>query len=375
MTSEKDQPDPDGCVNGESAKKAGRRSSSDAARQAGRRRFLQIAGAVSLAGLAADAGAPPAFARGASPVSPILGGPLTSLPLARAGRARHEGSWDRKHNNADFRAVAPGETLTLLDTAGAGVIHRFWITMDATPALRLGAILRMYWDGEESPSVEAPIGLFFGVGFGEERQYISLPMNETSGGYNCYWPMPFRRSARWTLTNTTDKPINSFYYNIDFTALDTLPDDLLYFHATHNEENPTTPGINYTVLQAKGRGHYVGTALFMRPASGNGLGFLEGNEMVTIDGEPEPSIIGTGTEDYFCSGWYFNRGEYGAPYHGCVIKEADTGRISAYRWHIEDAIPFKRSIAFTIEHGNRDDTPAIYSSVAYWYQNEPHSAA
>src|SRR3954453_3552334 len=170
-----------------------------------------------------------------------LGSPLAGLALPREGTTKHEGSWDRKGGNGDARRVAPGETLTLLDYKGAGIIRRFWVTIAPRSEMTIHrqAILRMYWDGEETPSVEAPVGDFFGVGFGEQHDYISLPLNETSGGYNCYWPMPFHKSARWTITNLSSRAIDAFYYNIDFTGYDRLPKDLLHFHAQWHRENPT----------------------------------------------------------------------------------------------------------------------------------------
>jgi hypothetical protein len=299
--------------------------------------------------------------------------PLSSLANPRAGRAMHEGSWDRKRLNDDALHLKPGQTVTLFTHEGAGCVHRFWVTIAPREdvSVESQAILRMYWDGDKNPSVECPIGAFFGVGFGEQKDYISLPLNETSGGYNCFWPMPFHRSARWTLTNGSDKRIDSFYYNIDYTALDSLPANTRHFHAQFRRENPTTPGRNYTILETAGAGHYVGTALFM---AGKALFFLEGNEMVYIDGGTTPAIEGTGTEDYFCSGWYFDRGEYSAPYHGLVIKDEKRSRISAYRWHIEDAIPFTKSIRFTIEHGTGNSVSADYSSVAYYYLAGPSPA-
>jgi hypothetical protein len=300
--------------------------------------------------------------------------PLSGLAEPREGVAMHEGSWDRKHQNDDALHVKAGETVTLFSHAGAGCVHRLWVTIapreDA--AILSQVILRMYWDGDEYPSVECPIGAFFGVGFGEQKDYISMPLDETSGGYNCYWPMPFHRSARWTLTNGAAKPIDSFYYNIDYTALDSVPQDTRCFHAQFRRENPTEPGRNYTILDTVGEGHYVGTALFM--AGRGGLYFLEGNEMVYVDGAATPSIEGTGTEDYFCSGWYFDRGTYSAPYHGVIIKDEKRSRISAYRWHIEDAIPFRKSIRFTIEHGTGNAVTADYSSVAYYYLAGPSPA-
>lgn len=303
-------------------------------------------------------------------------GTLGSLMLPREGTARHEGSWDRRGGNGDARAVKPGETLTLLDVKGAGVIRRFWVTIAPRSEMTIHrqAILRMYWDDSPTPSVEAPIGDFFGVGFGEQKDYISLPLNETSGGYNCYWPMPFHKSARWTITNLSKKTIDAFYYNIDYTAYRKLPGKLLNFHATWRRENPTTKKKNYTILDATGEGHFCGTALFMQNRRGRGFGFLEGDENIFLDSEEKPSIIGTGTEDYFSSGWYFDRGLYSAPYHGVTILDPTVARVSAYRWHIEDAMHFSRSIRVTIEHGNENDTECDYSSVAYYYMKGAHPA-
>ncbi|MGO9994711.1 MAG: glycoside hydrolase family 172 protein [Steroidobacteraceae bacterium] len=308
---------------------------------------------------------------GASPaLSGAFSSPLSNLADPRPGTAMHEGSWDRQHQNNDSRSLKPGEVLTIFQHQGAGVVHRLWITISPRTDVSLlsQVILRMYWDGDEYPSVETPIGAFFGVGFGEQKDYISLPLNETSGGYNCYWPMPFHKSARWTLTNGSGKELGAFFYNIDYTALKSLPADVRHFHAQFRRENPTTPAKNYTILETTGAGHYVGTALFM---SGRSLGFLEGNEMVYVDGSTKPTIEGTGTEDYFSSGWYFDRGPYSAPYHGLVIREEHPARVSAYRWHIEDAIPFTKSIRFTIEHGAQNTEPADYSSVAYYYLAGP----
>jgi hypothetical protein len=299
--------------------------------------------------------------------------PLSGIASPREGKAMHEGSWDRKHLNDDALHVKPGQTVTLFTHEGTGCVHRFWVTIAPREDVSVlsQAILRMYWDGDTNPSVEVPIGAFFGVGFGEQKDFISMPLDETSGGYNCYWPMPFHKSARWTLTNGANRPIDSFYYNIDYTALDSMPADTREFHAQFRRENPTTPGVNYTILETEGAGHYVGTALFM---AGRALYFLEGNEMVYVDGETTPSIEGTGTEDYFSSGWYFDRGVYSAPYHGVIIKDEARSRVSAYRWHIEDAIPFTKSIRFTIEHGTGNAVTADYSSVAYYYMAGPSPA-
>jgi D-arabinan exo alpha-(1,3)/(1,5)-arabinofuranosidase (non-reducing end) len=313
-------------------------------------------------------------------------GDLASVILPRRGRAMSSTSADPSGGNLDFRIVPPGGSITILDYRGAGIVRRFHMTLFprdsfAAPELARAThrqlILRMYWDGEKNPSVESPVGDFFGVGFGEQRDYVSLPLSVTSGGYNCYWPMPFRRAARWTLTNLSGAGILAFW-NIDFTAERALPKDVLHFHVQWRRENPTTAGRSYTVLEASGRGHFVGVALFMRGISEVGslaapLAFLEGDEQIVVDGAATPAVAGTGTEDYFNGGWYFERGPFSSPYAGAVIRDEATARVSAYRWHIEDAVPFRSSIRVTIEHGAMNDAPADYSSVAYFYQREPHA--
>ncbi|MGQ0560529.1 MAG: DUF2961 domain-containing protein [Gemmatimonadota bacterium] len=303
-------------------------------------------------------------------------GALGDLHRAREGGLAHYSSADSTGGNADFRVIAPGQTLLLVDHDGPGIVRRWWITISPRRDVEIlrGLIVRCYWDGEQTPSVEVPVADFFGMGFGEWKDFISLPVNMTSGGYNSYWPMPFRRSARITVENTSDQTIQSFYYNIDIRTFDRVPDDALYFHAQYRQVR-TRAGEPVTILAAEGRGHYVGTLLSMQPERGNHLGYLEGDERIFIDGETRPSIIGTGTEDYFSSGWYYDTGEYSAPYHGVTIKDEERGRISTYRWHIEDPIPFRKRMRFEIEHGGTNDMPGVeYASVAFWYQTHPHAA-
>jgi len=303
------------------------------------------------------------------------GAPLDALTRPQPGRVAHYSSRDTTGGNADFRTIAPGETLTLLDHRGAGIIRRWWVTIAPRNDRRLQRqlIVRCWWDDESTPSVEVPISDFFGVGFGEWRQYTSAAMNMTSGGYDSYWPMPFHRHARLTVENRSAVPVGAFYYNIDIETADSLPDSTLYFHAQFRRAT-TVAGQPVTVLDADGRGQYVGTVLSMQPLHGRRLWFLEGDERVFVDGEHSPNIIGTGTEDYFSSGWYFDTGPYSSLYHGLTVKDSLTGRISAYRWHIPDPIPFTRHLRFEIEHGGTNDAPGTdYSSVAFWYQTHPHS--
>lgn len=303
-------------------------------------------------------------------------GSLEGLIHPRNGGLAHYSSYDRTMKNEDALRIAPGETVTLMDHKGAGIVRRWWITIAPrnNVAIQRNLIIRAFWDDEKEPSVEVPVSDFFGMGFGEWRDYVSLPLNMTSGGYNSYWPMPFAQRGRITIENRSSVLIERFYYNIDVETSPAATSDLLYFHAQFRRAT-TERGKPVAILEATGRGHYAGTVLSMQARVGRMLWYLEGNERIFIDGEAAPSIIGTGTEDYFSSGWYFDTGHYSAPYHGAPIVEPQTGRISAYRWHIEDPIPFKRSLKFTIEHGGTNDTSGVdYASVAYWYQTHPHAA-
>lgn len=302
------------------------------------------------------------------------GGPLGDLYRAREGGLVHYSSVDPTGGNNDWRPIAPGESLTLVDHEGAGVVRRWWITIAPRNhrEIQRQLIVRCFWDREAEPSVEVPVADFFGMGFGEWKDYISLPINMTSGGYNVYWPMPFREHARIEVVNTGSEPVTLFYYNVDIRTYDTLPDDALHFHAQYRQTR-TVEGEPVTILHTTGRGHYVGTLISVQPEQGSSLSYLEGDEMIYIDGEETPSIIGTGTEDYFSSGWYYDTGEYSAPYHGVTIKDTEKGRINTYRWHIEDPIPFERELLFEIEHGGTNSTPGVeYASVAFWYQTHPH---
>ena len=160
-------------------------------------------------------------------------GALDALTVPRATRLAHYSSRDTTGGNADFRRIAPGETLTLLDHRGAGVVRRWWITIAPRnhPAIQRQLVVRCWWDDEPEPSVEVPVSDFFGVGFGEWRQFTSLPLNMTSGGYNAYWAMPFRRRARITVENRSAVTVDAFYYNVAIETRDRLADSTLYFHA------------------------------------------------------------------------------------------------------------------------------------------------
>jgi hypothetical protein len=311
-----------------------------------------------------------------TPLGAQTAGALDALTQPRPARVAHYSSRDTTGGNDDFRRIPPGATLTLVDHRGAGIVRRWWVTIAPrnNVAVQRQLVVRCWWDDEPEPSVEVPVSDFFGVGFGEWRQFTSAPMNMTSGGYDTYWAMPFRRHARITVENRSTVAVDAFYYNVDVETREALPDSALYFHAQFRRVT-TERGTPVTVLEADGRGQYVGTVLSMQPRRGRTLGYLEGDERVFVDGEAAPSVIGTGTEDYFSSGWYFDTGPYSSLYHGLTIKDSLSGRVSAYRWHIQDPIPFARALRFTIEHGGTNDAPNTdYSSVAFWYQTHPHRA-
>ncbi len=294
------------------------------------------------------------------------------LPMLKESRLRQISSHDTSGGNSDFVAIAAGATAEIARMEGPGVIVGIWCTVASPdPYFLRRTLLRMYWDGETAPSVDVPLGDFFGTGF-QYKQYITPYTGMSSGGYYCYFPMPFAKSARIEVVNETGEEINSFYYHIDYQQLSRpLGGDVAYFHATWHREPRTDPRAVYTLLNAKGRGHLVGVNMSMQSYN-NDMQYLEGDELVYVDGEKLPSIAGTGTEDYFNGGWYFNKGEFAAPYHGLILKDDSLQRIAAYRFHIQDAIPFTTSLRFAIEHGDRNTEIADYSSTAYWYQLEPH---
>ena len=282
-------------------------------------------------------------------------------------------SYDRTGGNSDRLTIEPGKTAVLAEIKGPAAIHHIWVTISAEPFYGRKIILRMYWEGEKHPSVEAPIGDFFGVGHGLNRNFSSIPINCSSQGRarNCYWYMPFQKSARITVTNEGTMRVGAFYYYIDYRELLELPSDTPYFHAQYLQEMPCKPGENYLILDSAGRGHYVGCNLSILQRAMGWWG--EGDDMIYVDGEEKPSLHGTGSEDYFSDAWGMREDEN--PFYGCPLQEPDFqvgAKATVYRFHIPDPIPFKKSIRVTIEHGHANNRSDFFSSVAYWYQSEPH---
>lgn len=313
-------------------------------------------------------------------------GNLTRTQLYEARRA--SSSHEDLTRNGDAWPIEAGGTITLLETEGPGIITHFWNTVGALdPFYAQSLVLRIYYDGMEKPSVEVPLGDFFAVGHGAERQFTSLPVVTSSNGRSrvCYWQMPFRESIKVTVTNENETMrVDSFYFYLNWRKLLALSKDTLYFHARYRQETPAKPG-NYTLLKTEGQGHYVGTVLSVFQMETGWFG--EGDDFFYIDGATEPQLRGTGTEDYFNDSWGFR--EFSTPYHGVTLYEGVlTGdRVSAYRWHITDPIPFKKSLHAEIEHRGSifdEDAPLTnievggfierydwFSSVAFWYQNPP----
>ena len=310
-------------------------------------------------------------------------GVLESLPVLKNYKAARASSYDRSGGNADCLMGVTG-TVVLAELEGPGAIAHIWATMNSGDSLHLRrCVLRIYWDGEERPSVEAPIGDFFGLGHGKYYHYYSKPFAiGTNKAMNSFWFMPFARSAKVTLTNDNmEEPINNFYYYIDYRSYDKKDQDVPdrietmgTFHAQYHQEMPPKKGEDYLILQAEGQGHYVGCNMSVELNSGGWWG--EGDDKMFVDGESVPSLHGTGSEDYFCGAWCYGDAFYSL-YFGCPLRGRHaTGELwNVYRYHIEDPVPFTKSIRVMIEAVHSfgpEDPPDNYSSVAYWYQKEPH---
>ena len=292
------------------------------------------------------------------------------------------------------KRVAPGETLLLGDIEGQGAIQQIWITPAHVRWRDL--ILRIHWDDQSHPSVEAPLGDFFACGWGRYAPVSSLAVCVNPGrAFNCYWEMPFRRRARLTLENRDPDAEAVIYWQINY-ALTEVPEDAAYFHASFRRTNPLPFKQDYVVLDGvRGRGHYVGT--YVAWGVNNSGWWGEGEIKFFLDGDEWPTICGTGTEDYFCGAYNFDAGtvdatfprayiEFTTPYAGLpqVIRPDGTyqsqERFGLYRWHIMDPIRFETDLKVTLqaigwrtEKENRRYLPLQddIASVAYWYQALP----
>ena len=280
--------------------------------------------------------------------------------------------------------IKPGETFTMAEIEGPGAIQHIWMT--PTGNWRF-SILRIYYDDETTPSVEVPVGDFFGMGWNQYAPLVSQPITVNPGSaFNSYWVMPFRKKCKITMENVNDQDLMTLYYQIDYTLTD-VPDDAAYFHAQFKRTNVNETS-DYTIIDnIKGKGHFVG--LYMAWGVNNNGWWGEGEIKFFIDGDGKfPTICGTGTEDYFCGSYNFDREgqykEFCTPYAGLhqVIRPDGTyksqQRFGMYRWHIMDPVRFEKDLKVTIQdlgwrHGGRYlPQKSDISSVAYWYQSEPH---
>jgi hypothetical protein len=309
---------------------------------------------------------------------------LDSLGLARlknytAGRISSDNRY--VFSNDDSKRIMPGETLVMANLEGPGMITHIWVTVaDNEYAWPRLLRLRAYYDGEKTPSVDAPLGDFFGVGHGYERDLNSIMIRDSSFGRarNSYWPMPYRKSCKITITNEGNRYVLSYYYHVDYRQYAALPAGLGYLHAYYRQERPAVAGRNYAFLNIRGKGHYVGTVLNIIQAQVSWFG--EGDDLFYVDGATHPQLYGTGSEDYFNDAWGL-RISYG-PWTGTPTAEGERvgSRLTGYRWHVPDPIPFSQSLWAGIEHfgwtANADgsvrsgfeERPDYFSSVAYWYQ-------
>ncbi len=305
-------------------------------------------------------------------------------------------SYDKSGGNNDrYEHIMPGEKLTLAEIEGSGVINHIWITIAPPPPglNRNDIVLRMYWDGNDFPSVESPIGPFFGQGWDESYQFRSmlLSANPVEGrALVSYFKMPFQKGAKIEIENQSEEEIRAFYYYVDYIETE-VPDDAGYFHAWYNhelteanEEGENEWGVlpmetgknekgseNYLFLKTEGKGKFIGVNYYVNNPSPMWYG--EGDDMMFIDGSEMPTLHGTGTEDYFNTSWC-PKDVFMHPYYGYPRVNGTLGwlgRTHVYRFHVEDPIYFDKSFTFSIEHGHNNCLTLDLASVAYWYQEKP----
>lgn len=354
---------------------------------------------------------------------------LTSITQARTCRAS---SYDQSGKNKDYWLIAPGETVTLTDMEGPGCINHIWMTSFCRkiigPSIQdpvLGSsvapvtemenaigvnwelndpdyyrkvLIRMTWEQGNNPSVLVPLGDFFCIGQGMPASFSSIPFHISSrpqeeytfGGtasMNCYFPMPFNERARIEIINENERPLGLFFH-IDYELYQQKLEQIAYFHAAWHREKPckgwgdtlavNTPEVNsvanldgdgnYVFLDVKGEGHYVGCNLSVTHFQGSWWG--EGDDMIFIDGEKEPSVNGTGSEDYFNHAWGMQQNH--SLYSGTILHDSKVpGYQVSYRFHITDPVHFQTGIRVTMEHGHANHLSDDWASTAYWYQAAP----
>ena len=339
---------------------------------------------------------------------------LDSLTQPMPFKAGRVSSYDETGGNYDAWPIEAGETKVLAELEGPGAISHIWFTIATADKYYLRKILlKIYWDDESEPSVCSPVGDFFGLGHSRAYSYQNAAFNTSCnedgllGGtvaMNCWLPMPYKKSARIEVVNEQEESIPSFYFYIDYRVYDSLPEETLYLHASWRRENPCdgwkgkgsvwasedwhkrqsgpegknlSDEGNYLILDASGKGHFIGVNMSVDHLYKGWWG--EGDDMIYIDRDEgerawPPDMHGTGSEDYLCHAWGMQKVAHmysGEPW--CEMDDHHNwGKVCAYRLHINDPIPFQKNIRISIEHGHANNRSDDFSSVAYWYQNEPH---
>jgi len=332
----------------------------------------------------------------------ISNSPFKNVMAINDNISKRVSSWDPTGGNSDWVVAEAGETIVLADIEGPGIINHFYVTMMSLDLfIYRRAVIRMFWDDEESPSVEVPLGDFFGIPFAQPQFFQSQAISVNPGrdgylseGLNIYFPMPFAKRARIELFNDSPLPYRHFWYHINYEEAEGLEPELGYFHASWRRENQCeraepkedksipsfswgineTGEKNFTILEAQGRGNYAGCILQIDNMDPQWYG--EGDDMIFIDGETwPPSLHGTGTEEIFGGGACPNE-PYCTPWCGYhQVEHPDFhGRNAMYKFFIADPVRFKKSIRVSIEHGHANNLGNDYAATAYWYQHEPHGA-
>lgn len=285
-----------------------------------------------------------------------------------------------------FIIINPGETVTIAEMEGPGAIQQIWMTPTGNWQF---SIIRFYWDDEKTPSVEAPVGAFFGMGWNEYAPLNSLAVTVNPGSaFSCYWKMPFRKKCKITMQNIDDQPMR-LYYQVNYTLTEVGKDEG-YFHAQYRRSGPGDGSVHTILDGVKGKGQYVGT--YMAIGVHNNGWWGEGEIKFYIDGDKNyPTIAGTGTEDYFCGSYDFENQvthqyqQFSTAYSGLhqVIKPdglyKSQERFGMYRWHIMDPVRFENDLKVTIQDlgwqsgGRYLPQESDIITVAYWYQQEPHA--
>ncbi len=324
---------------------------------------------------------------------------LPEYARAQNYRSLKQSSYNTNGGNADRWTIPAGGTQEVFNAKGPGIISHIWFTISAKSPNHLKEIvLRAYWDGQSKPSVETPVGDFFGLNLGKYVIYESAYLACSPGrSLNCYFSMPYRKSARLTVTNESGAPVNAFYSNIDYMSVPALPADALYFHAQYRQAAPNKPSVsswqtnqqanallnpdgklNYVYAETRGRGHLMGVTLGVLQNQEGWMG--EGDDMIFVDDESKPAIVGTGSEDYFCGAWNFGGRDTAQAFahlyngaHLITAPEHTGGRYCLYRWHADNPVTFTRYLKHTMEHGHANHRPDDFYSVCYWYQTEPYT--